>query len=101
MNVTFSKDFAKTLDRLSGKIHDSVVEAINNTILANNVNEIANCSKIVSLHNVYRIRVGGYRAFFVLQIAIEGDTACFKYLISRGEAYGKANMTRLKNIDIL
>lgn len=100
MNVTFSKDFAKALDKMSGKLHESVVAAINSVILANKVTDIPNCIKVVSLNNVYRIRIGGYRAFFVLQITIEDNgTACFKYLVSRGEAYNKENMMRLKIAD--
>lgn len=100
MKVDFSKDFVKALDRLSGKIHQSVVDAINNVIDAQHVDEINNCRKIESLRSIYRIRIGSRRAFFVLHIQIEGDLVKFDYLVSRGEAYDKKNMQRLKKKDV-
>ena len=41
MKVDFSKDFTKALDKLSGKIHHSVVEAINNVIDAQTLDDIS------------------------------------------------------------
>lgn len=100
MNVDFSKDFTKALDKLSGKIHRSIVEAINNVIDAQTLEEINNCRKIESLNNVYRIKIGSKRAFFVLHFQIDGDLVKFEYLVSRGEAYNKKNMERLRKRDI-
>lgn len=100
MKVDFSKDFTKALDNLSGKIHHSVVEAINNVIDANSLEEISNCRKIESLNSVYRIRIGSKRAFFVLHIQIDGDLVKFEYLVSRGESYDKKNMERLRKRNI-
>ncbi len=100
MKVDFSKDFTKALDKLSGKIHNSIVEAINNVIDAPCIDDIKNCRKIESLNSVYRIKIGSKRAFFVLHITIDGDLAKFEYLVSRGEAYDKKNMERLKNRDV-
>lgn len=100
MKVDFSKEFTKALDNLSGKIHHSVVEAINNVIDANSLEEISNCRKIESLNSVYRIRIGSKRAFFVLHIQIDGDLVKFEYLVSRGESYDKKNMARLRKRDI-
>ncbi len=100
MNVDFSKDFSKALDKLSGKLHDSVVEAINNVIDASDLSGIKNCRKIESLNSVYRIKIGSKRAFFVLHVQIEGDLVKFEYLVSRGEAYNKKNMERLKKRDV-
>ncbi len=37
MKVEFSKDFIKALDKLSGKIHHSIVEAINEVIDASRI----------------------------------------------------------------
>lgn len=45
MKVEFSKDFTKALDKLSGKIHHSIVEAINNVIDARTIEDISNCIK--------------------------------------------------------
>ncbi|MCM1092626.1 MAG: hypothetical protein NC421_01585 [Lachnospiraceae bacterium] len=100
MNVDFSKDFTKALDKLSGKIHHSIVEAINNVIDAQCLDEINNCRKIESLNSVYRIKIGSKRAFFVLHIRIDGEVVKFEYLVSRGEAYDKKNMERLRNRDV-
>lgn len=82
MKVDFSKDFTKALDKLSGKIHHSVVEAINNVIDAQTLDDISNCRKIETLNNVYRLKIGSKRAFFVLHIPIDGDLAKFEYLVS-------------------
>lgn len=100
MNVDFSKEFIKALDKLSGKIHHSIVEAINNVIDAQTLEEINNCRKIESLNNVYRIKIGSKRAFFVLHLQIDGNLVKFEYLVSRGEAYDKKNMERLRKRDI-
>jgi len=55
--------------------------------------------KLRLFNNVYRIRIGSQRAFFVLHIEIEGNVVKFEYLISRGEAYNKKNMERLRRKD--
>ena len=100
MKVDFSKDFTKALDKLSGKIHHSIVEAINNVIDADTIEGISNCRKIETLNSVYRIKIGSKRAFFVLHIQIDGDLAKSEYLVSRGEAYDKKNMERLRKRDV-
>ena len=45
------------------------------------------------------IRIGDYRAFFTFHIEIVNDTVFFRYLVPRGEAYGKKTQTELKRID--
>lgn len=100
MKVAFSKDFAKALDKLSGKVHRSVVTAINEVVDADSINDITDCKKIESLNSVYRIRIGSKRAFFVLHLRIDGDVVRFEYLFSRGEAYDKKNMEKLRNKDV-
>jgi len=100
MNVRFSKDFEKTVRRLSGKILKSVIAAIDNVRAASGIEDISDCKKIEGLNNVYRIRIGSRRAFFVLHVYHDGNTAFFEYLIPRGEAYDKKNMERLRNKDI-
>lgn len=81
-------------------MYDSVRDAINQVIDANSLEEIQNCRKIESLNSVYRIRIGSKRAFFVLHIEIDGDLVKFEFLVSRGEAYGKKNMDRLRKRDV-
>ena len=100
MRVDFSKDFSKALDKLSGKIYDSVREAINNVVDANSLEDIQNLRKIETLNSIYRIRIGSKRTFFVLHIEIEGDLVKFEYLLNRGEAYDKKNMEKLRNRDV-
>lgn len=100
MKVKFSKEFSKAIEKLSGKLRKSAVAAINEVIDANSLDEIADCKKIESLNSVYRIRIGDKRAFFVLHIEIEGDIVKFEYLVSRGEAYDKKNMEKIRNRDV-
>ena len=100
MKVQFSKEFVKAIDKAPKKIQSAVVNVINNVIDSNSIFDVSNCKKIESLNSVYRIRIGDYRAFFVLHIHIDGDIARFEYLISRGEAYNKKNINRLRNRDI-
>ena len=100
MLVKYSKEFSKAVERLSGKLRNAVVDVINEVIDASSLDEITDCKKIETLNSVYRIRIGDRRAFFVLHIEIEGDVVKFEYLVSRGEAYAKKNMERLRNRDV-
>lgn len=99
MIVRFSKEFSKSAEKLSGKLKESVRKVINEVIDVNCIEEISNCKIIETFNNVYRIRIGSQRAFFVLHIEIEGNVVKFEYLISRGEAYNKKNMERLRRKD--
>lgn len=99
MKVDFSKEFNKAVRELSGKILQSVIATIDEVKMAPSIEYISNCKKIESLNSVYRIRIGDKRAFFVLHIQIEGDLVMFEYLLSRGEAYDKKNMLKLRNKD--
>lgn len=99
MKVKFSKDFEKTLKKLSGKMLDSVRRTIIEVKNANEITDITDCKKLIGYCSIYRIRIGDYRAFFTFHIEIVNDTVKFKYLTSRGEAYGKKIKTELKRID--
>lgn len=100
MKVKFSKEFSKAMVKLSGKMKKSAVAAINEVIDAASIDDITDYKKIESLNNVYRIRIGDRRAFFVLHIEIEGDIVKFEYLVSRGEAYDNKNMDKLRMRDV-
>lgn len=76
-----------------------MIATIDEVKMAPSIEYISNCKKIESLNSVYRIRIGDKRAFFVLHIQIEGDLVMFEYLLSRGEAYDKKNMLKLRNKD--
>ena len=100
MRVSYSKEFVKSISRLSGKLRNSVVSVINEVIDANSISDITDCKKIETLKSVYRIRIGDHRAFFVLHFEIEGDLVKFEYFVSRGEAYTKKYMDKLRNRDV-
>lgn len=99
MNVDYSKDFKKSVQKLSGKMLDSVRRVIAEVKTAESLKEITDSKKLVGYRNVYRIRIGDYRAFFTFHIEIVNDTVIFRYLVPRGEAYGKKTQTELKRID--
>ena len=99
MNVEYSKDFEKSVKKLSGKKLDSIRRVITEVKTAENIKDITDCKKLVSYRNVYRIRIGDYRAFFTFHIEIVNDTVIFRYLVSRGEAYAKKMDESLKRID--
>lgn len=99
MNVDYSKDFSKSVKKLSGKMLDSVRRMIIEVKKAESLKEITDCKKLVGYRNVYRIRVGDYRAFFIFHVEIIDDTVIFRYLVLRGEAYSKKTKTELGRID--
>ena len=99
MNVNYSKDFKKSVMKLSGKMLDSVRRVVAEVKNAESLKDITDCKKLVGYRNVYRIRIGDYRAFFTFHIEIVNDTVFFRYLAPRGEAYGKKTQTELKRID--
>lgn len=99
MNVEYSKDFEKSVKKLSGKMLDSIRRVIAEVKNAENIKDITDCKKLVGYRYVYRIRIGDYRAFFTFHIEIVNDTVFFRYLVSRGEAYDKKMDESLKHID--
>ena len=99
MNVDYSKDFKKSVKKLAGKMLDSVRRVVAEVKNAESLKEVTDCKKLVGYRNVYRIRIGDYRAFFTFHIEIVNDTVFFRYLVPRGEAYDKKTQTELKRID--
>ena len=99
MNVDYSKDFKKSVKKLSGKMLDSVRRVVAEVKNAESLKDITDCKKLVGYRNVYRIRIGDYRAFFTFHIEIINDTIIFRYLVPRGEAYDKKAQKELKRID--
>ena len=99
MNVNYSKDFKKSVMKLSGKMLDSVRRVVEEVKNAESLKDITDCKKLVGYRNVYRIRIGDYRAFFTFHIEIINDTIIFRYLVPRGEAYDKKAQKELKRID--
>lgn len=99
MKVEYSKVFIKTVNKLSGKQRDSVRDAIAEVKKAQGLEEITDCIRMVGYQTVYRIRIGGYRAFFTFHVEIVDDVVRFQYLVSRGQAYTKKIEKELKRLD--
>lgn len=93
------QSFSKVIAKLSGKQLESVLNVIKEVKVAQNIEDITNCSKLVGYHAVYRIRIGSYRAFFTFHIEIVDDVVKFQYLVSRGQAYTKKVEKELKRLD--
>lgn len=100
MRVEFSKEFEKSVRKLSGKILESVREAIQEVINAQNIEELTDCKKLVDYDFIYRLRIGNYRAFFSFHVQIENDCVMFLYIVPRGQAYDKKMENNLQRKDI-
>ncbi|MCW3788355.1 type II toxin-antitoxin system RelE family toxin [Plebeiibacterium sediminum] len=99
MNVEYSKAFTKAVKKLSGKLLESVKKTIIEVKEAETIEDITDCKKLSGFDDIYRVRIGDLRAFFLFHIHIEGDTVIFEYLVSRGQAYDKKIMNNLKKLD--
>ena len=97
MKVEYSKEFIKSVRKLSGKILESVRKTIQEVIDAPSIEYITNCKKLTNYKSVYRIRIGNYRVFFIFQVT--NNVVIFEYLYSRGEAYSKKSKEDLRRKD--
>ena len=100
MKVAYSKPFIKVSKKLSGKMLESLKNTITEVKNAQNIEKITDCIRLSDYKNVYRIRIGSYRAFFVFHIEIVDDIVFFQYLIPRGQAYSKGVLKNLRDKDI-
>jgi len=87
MNILYSKSFIKAALKLSGKYKNTLQEKIKEIKVAKSVEELTDCKKLTNFGNAYRIRIGDYRAFFILTIV--NNTVNLEYLVNRGDAYNK------------
>jgi len=87
MNVLYSKSFIKAALKLSGKYKNTLQEKIKEVKVAETIEELTDCKKLTNFSNAYRIRLGDYRAFFILTVV--NNTVNFEYLVNRGDAYKK------------
>ena len=94
MKVSYSKAFIKAIEKLSIDQKDTVSKIINQVKKAAVLSDIHNCRKLTGYKNVYRIRIGNYRAIFLF-IILE-DTVYFQYFLPRGEAYNKEYLKNIK-----
>jgi mRNA-degrading endonuclease RelE of RelBE toxin-antitoxin system len=98
MKIRISKEFDKSARKLSGKYKEALKNMLLEIKSAKYIDEITNCSKLTDFNNIYRIRLGKYRSFFLFEV-IE-QTVYLKYLINRGEAYNKEYRENLKKNDL-
>ena len=99
MKTKYSEEFEKSIRKLSGKTLNSVKDMILEVKNAKSLNEITDCKKLVGYDNVYRIRIGSLRAFFIFHVEVVDDCVFFKYLVPRGEAYDMKNAEKLHESD--
>ena len=99
MRIKYSKEFEKSVRRLSGKTLNSVKNTILEVKNASRLDDITDCKKLVGFDNIYRIRIGSLRAFFIFHLQVINDCVFFKYLVPRGRAYDKKYKEKLKNHD--
>lgn len=97
MNINYSKDFSNSVNKLSGKYKNSVINMIKEVKQAASIEDITDCKKLKDFQNIYRIRIGSFRALFLLRVI--DNTVFFEYLISRGEAYSKEYERKLRGKD--
>lgn len=97
MNVLYSKSFIKAAHKLSGKYKNTLQDIIIEVKAAKSIEELTDCKKLTNFSNAYRIRIGDYRAFFILTIV--NNTVNFEYLINRGDAYNKEYIKNLRKKD--
>ena len=94
MNIRISKEFEKSAKKLTGKYKESLKNVIVEIRAAQFVEDIENCRKLIGYKSVYRIRLGNYRMFFLLEVVEQ--TVFLKYLVGRGDAYSKEYQEKLK-----
>jgi mRNA-degrading endonuclease RelE of RelBE toxin-antitoxin system len=94
MNLKISKEFEKSARKLSGKYKESLKNVILEVRAAQSVSDIGNCKKLIGYNSVYRIRMGDFRMFFLLEVVEQ--TVFLNYLVSRGDAYSKEYQEKLK-----
>ena len=96
MKVEFSKAFEKAVRRLSGKMLESVRNAVQDVIDADCIEDLTDCKKLVDYEFIYRLRIGSYRAFFSFHVQIKDDCVMFLYLVPRDQAYDRKMGNNLK-----
>jgi mRNA-degrading endonuclease RelE of RelBE toxin-antitoxin system len=94
MNVEYSRQFEKAVYKLTGKYKGSLKRIILEVKKAKSISEVSGCTKLVSLKQSYRIRMGDYRLILLLKMV--NDTVIFEILLSRGEIYNKENKISLR-----
>ena len=89
MKVEFSKAFIKASKHLSGKMLDSLRRTIAEVKAAKDIQDITDCKKLVGYRNIYRIRLGDYRALFTLEIEFSAILYSFNIFLHEAKPMEK------------
>lgn len=71
MKVDYSKEFEKSLKKLSGKMLDSIRRVITEVKQAENIKDITDCTKLVGYSNIVRIRFHFYLLWGKFSIEVQ------------------------------
>ena len=85
MNVTFTKQFSKQLDRANQKLIQKAGKIVNEIMLAKNIQDVSGLKKMKGDLFAYRIRLGNYR----IGVFIEGDDVLFAVFAHRKDIYAQ------------
>ncbi len=94
MNINYSKDFSNSVNKLSGKYKNSVINMIKEVKQAASIEDITDCKKLKDFQNIYRIRIGSFRALFLLRVI--DNTVFFEYLVSRGFSFLRLTVRNMR-----
>jgi mRNA interferase RelE/StbE len=84
MNVEFSKNFEKQIDRISdSKLKDEIANIVRLVINTESINQIPNMKKLKGFKSAYRIRSGDYR----IGIIYQKGTVYFMAFANRKDIY--------------
>jgi mRNA interferase RelE/StbE len=84
MNVEFSKNFEKQIDRISdSKLKDEIANIVRLVINTESINQIPNMKKLKGFKSAYRIRSGDYR----IGIIYQKGTVYFMAFANRKDMY--------------
>ena len=86
MEVEFTKTFSKQIDAIYNEsLKLRLTQAVQNVLLANTLQEIANLKKIKGHQSAYRIKIGDYR----IGLFFEERVIVFAYLAHRKDIYNR------------
>ena len=86
MEIAFTKIFSKQIDAIQNEsLKLRLSQAVQNVILGNTLQDIANLKKIKGHQTAYRIRIGDYR----VGLFFEEGLIVFAYLAHRKDIYNQ------------
>jgi mRNA interferase RelE/StbE len=86
MEVAFTKAFSKQIDALQNEsLKSRLAQVVQNVILTNTLQDIANLKKMKGHQTAYRIKIGDYR----IGLFFEESVIIFAYLAHRKDIYNR------------